>query len=264
MDESRFRELVEGPVDESRFRGTCLGRNYSTRHARVEGRHGRVAALRKRLRCGPIPAISAATATCQMCGRAVGADNLIELAGVRTCAECKPKVVQAISEGGQLAASTVWRGWQKDCGHGWCALSCPVREVQPSDRGTCLEAQALLAQPRVLSLIFLQVILYVIVAMQVRKRATVEIHLCREHLNRRRNFIIGVWISLVLGLAGLIWGISQSQGLMILAGIVLLVVALTLGVFGARPLATVKIRDKTVWLKGAGKDFLASLPSWNG
>jgi hypothetical protein len=34
--------------------------------------------------------------------------------------------------------------------------------------------------------------------------------------------------------------------------------------FGVRPLATIKIRDKTVWLSGAGKDFLESLPSWNG
>src|SRR5437868_1718114 len=39
------------------------------------------------------------SATCAMCGKAVGSDNLIELNGNRICAACKPLAVQALREG---------------------------------------------------------------------------------------------------------------------------------------------------------------------
>ena len=211
-----------------------------------------------------IPPFPGVAATCQICGKPVGADNLIELAGIRTCAECKPKAVQSLSEGGQLAASAIWRDGKKIVALDGTHFPARCVKCNQATSEPALKRKLYWHNPAFYLFLFVQVILYIIVAMLVRKRATVEIHLCREHLDRRRNFMIGVWVSLVLGFGALVWGIAESTGLMAIIGGVLLVVAVTLGLFGVRPLATVKIRDKTVWLKGAGKDFLDSLPSWNG
>ncbi len=253
----------EGPVDENRFRDLVSTRAVlPTTLVWKEGmREWQPFAS---LASGAMGSVTDSVASCHMCGRAVGADNLIELAGIRTCAECKPKVVQALSEGGPLSAAAVWRDGKKLVAMDGAHL--PARCVKCNRPTTepALKRKLYWHNPAFYLLIFLQFILYVIVAMLVRKRATVEFHLCREHLDRRRNFIIGVWLSLALGMAGLIGGIAASEGVVTVAGIVLLIVALTLGMFGARPLSTVKIKNKAVWLNGAGKDFLASLPSWNG
>ena len=97
-------------------------------------------------------------------------------------------------------------------------------------------------------------------AIIVRRRASVEIYLCPSHLQRRKYFLLGVWASLGLGFIALMASFALSKALLALAAGVLLIVALTLGIFFVRPLATTKIKDKTVWLGGAGKEFLASLP----
>ena len=52
--------------------------------------------------------------TCTMCGRNVGADNLIDLLGHRVCAACKPTVVQTLREGVvPVGANTAWRDGKK-------------------------------------------------------------------------------------------------------------------------------------------------------
>src|SRR5580658_4010459 len=49
-------------------------------------------------------------ATCMVCNAKVGADNLINLVGVRVCAACKPKALQTIQEGAVLTGkNTAWR-----------------------------------------------------------------------------------------------------------------------------------------------------------
>ena len=254
-------QTQQGPVDETRFRElTSAG---AITPQTLVWREGMSAWQPfESLAGGSTAPVAANAATCHMCGKAVGADNLIELAGFQTCAECKPKVVQALSEGGQLAASTIWADGKKVVAMDGARFPARCVKCNQATSEPALKRKLYWHHPAFYLLLFLQIIIYVIVAMFVRKRATVEIHLCREHLDRRRNFMIGVWVSLALGFAGLVGGIAENQGLVILAGVVLFLVALTLGMFGVRPLSTAKIRDKTVWLGGAGKDFLASLPTW--
>jgi len=253
----------QGPVDETRFRelvtaGAIAPQTLVWREGMSEWQP-----FESLTSTGATAAVAANAATCHMCGQAVGTDNLIELAGVQTCAECKPKVVQALSEGGQLATAAVWADGKKVVAMDGALFPARCVKCNQATSEPGLKRKLYWHHPAFYLLIFFQFIIYVIVAVLVRKRATVEIHLCREHLDRRRNFMIGVWVALFLGLAGLVGGIAENQGLVILAGVVLLIVALILGIL-ARPLATVKIRDKTVWLRGAGKDFLASLPTWKG
>jgi hypothetical protein len=250
VDEARFQELVSA--------GTIAPTTLVWREGLSEWQPF------ESIKSGPTAAVSAGTAICQMCGKAVGADNLIELAGVRTCAECKPKVVQSLSEGAQFSTSVIWRDGKKIVASDGAHF--PARCVKCNQPTTepPLKRKLYWHNPIFYLLIFLQIFIYIIVAMIVRKRASVEFHLCREHLDRRKKFLIGVWLSLLLGIVGIVWGIAESHGYVAIAGIVLLLLALTLGIFGVRPLATVKIKDKTVWMRGAGKDFLASLPTWNG
>jgi hypothetical protein len=52
---------------------------------------------------------------------------------------------------------------------------------------------------------------------------------------------------------------------MVVVGILVIVAAIVASIIGVLDARAVKIKkDGTVWLRGAGKEFLASLPEWTG
>jgi hypothetical protein len=107
-------------------------------------------------------------------------------------------------------------------------------------------------------LVLLSILIYAVVAMVVRKKASFELALCPLHRSRRRLLMGG---SLGLPLAALVivlvsggepaslWGL----GLATLAGAIV-------GSIGVRILSPKKIEDGYAFLKGAHPSFLASLP----
>jgi len=109
-------------------------------------------------------------------------------------------------------------------------------------------------------------IIYIIVAVIVRKRAELMIPVCDEHRQRRKNMIIATWI-LVLGFipAGILVGslISDSDtagGVGILTSTVLLIAAFVTGAKAAT-LRPREITDSSATFSGVGEQFLALLPS---
>ena len=109
-------------------------------------------------------------------------------------------------------------------------------------------------------LILLGLLIYIIVAIFVRKTATLDIYLCGAHQKRRKYFIIGGWSGSLLGFALITVGIGMNAAWLIVLGITLFPIALFAGMFGARVASTSQIKDDKVWLTGAGKEFIASLP----
>ena len=118
--------------------------------------------------------------------------------------------------------------------------------------------------PAIFILLLVAWLIYLIVAMVVRKRATVELGLCEEHQARRRTFIWITAIIVVLGLLGIFLGLSGNDGTPALIGLMLLLVGLIFGIFAARVTYPSKIDDQFVWLKGVNKDYLDQLPHWPG
>jgi hypothetical protein len=210
-------------------------------------------------------AVTAADSTCAICHANVGTDNLIELAGVRVCAACKPLAVQKLREGLDLTASgTAWRDGKKLVTHDQARL--PQRCVKCNSETTepPLKRKFQYHHPAYYLFIFVGVLIYIIIAICVRKSATVELFLCTQHRQRRRNFIIGGWGGAGVAILLFLVGAALNYPWITISGVVLFFVAAIAGIAGAQIVRTVQIKGKTVWLGKAGPDFLASLPEWKG
>jgi hypothetical protein len=205
----------------------------------------------------------AAAATCSLCGKRVGAENLIELMGNRVCAECKPLALQSMREGAALPAKnhTAWREGKR-----------VVARNQTSLPARCFKCNCEVTTPPLTRklywhpagyylVIFFNILIYAIVAAIVRKRATLDIYLCPDHLQRRKKFMIGGWLGALLGLVVGIAGIAMNTPWMIILGFVILPAAIIVGIAGAQIARPARIKADTVWLTGSGKAFLESLPT---
>lgn len=118
--------------------------------------------------------------------------------------------------------------------------------------------------PAIFILLLVAWLIYLIVAMIVRKRATLELGLCEEHKTKRRTFI---WITLLLilgGLAGFVVAIAADDGIPALIGILLLLGGIIFGAATTRVTYPSKIDDRFVWLKGVNADYLNQFPPWPG
>jgi hypothetical protein len=112
--------------------------------------------------------------------------------------------------------------------------------------------------------VLVALLLYLVVAMIVRKAATVEIGLCHEHLAKRRR---DLWITIGLlsaGLIGLALAIGYSDLTYLLLGFLSLIASLIYGIVAVRVVAPAKIDDRFVWLNGVNKRYLNELPQWPG
>jgi hypothetical protein len=113
-------------------------------------------------------------------------------------------------------------------------------------------------------LVFVYVLIYVVVAMLVRKRAEIFVGLCAKHRQRRLwSRIIG-WGGLV-ALIGSIWlGMAYDVAWLAAGGLIaILPWAITAIVLSPQIFAG-RIDKESIRVKGCGRDFLASLPEYPG
>ena len=116
-------------------------------------------------------------------------------------------------------------------------------------------------------LILISLLIYIIVALIIRKTADIKIGLSRPIVVRRRWAIAGGWLGGLLGIGLFIAGVSQnpsgSPGLVILAIIVGLGSIIT-GLFMSRMVVATKITNEYVWLKGIHPEYLNAFPEFPG
>jgi hypothetical protein len=116
--------------------------------------------------------------------------------------------------------------------------------------------------PALYLLILPGLLIYAIVALAVRKKATVFVGLCPDHHRQRRWSIAGSAVLAVLGVVFLFVAIENGaffgwSGLaMVLAGAVW-------GSVGSRALAVKRIDDQFARFGGACSAYLAQFPSWS-
>jgi hypothetical protein len=118
--------------------------------------------------------------------------------------------------------------------------------------------------PALYLLLLVNVIIYAVVALIVRRTATVAPGLCPEHRKRR---LLGLWLGWGGSLAGLalfFFGLSVDKTPLILVGPLLIVAAIVGGIVFARVVYPQRIEKDYVRLKGCSEEFLASLPDFPG
>ena len=117
--------------------------------------------------------------------------------------------------------------------------------------------------PALALLVLAGILIYVIVAMVVRKSAIIDISLCEEHLRKHRTAVIVSWLVFLTGVAFMVLAIAEESGGSALFGLLLLFASAISAATWAKVVIVKKIDDYYVWLRGIDESFLAMLPSVN-
>ena len=118
--------------------------------------------------------------------------------------------------------------------------------------------------PALYLLIFASILIYAIVAMIVRKTATIDVGLCAEHKAARKKNIAITWALGLLSIGSLITAAMLEDFTFVVASIVFLLATVVYGIVTLRIVAPTKIDDHYVWLTGANVDYLQEFPELSG
>jgi hypothetical protein len=223
---------------------------------------------------GAAPATSAMTppplsvalnqSPCAECQRVFPQSEMVFLNRCWVCAECKPIFVQRMKEGVGPVGSQLWRLKRQ--------LVCRPEAVLPDrcvkcnepTHGQRLKRQLYWHPPAFYALILINLLVYVLVAVIVRKRARLDIGLCERHRQRRVWVILSSWVSVLGGVVLAIYGFTNNlEVLGAFASLAAIVGGITGGVLGPQ-IAAAKIDKEYVWVKGVCHEYLDTLPEWSG
>jgi hypothetical protein len=109
------------------------------------------------------------------------------------------------------------------------------------------------------ALLFLNILIYAIVAYVVRKKASFDLALCARHRSRRQ-WCIAIGFALPI-LAFMLMMASEGNLIGLWVFVIALLVGAIIGVAGSQVLSPKKIDEDYAYLKGAHPQFLASLPA---
>lgn len=123
--------------------------------------------------------------------------------------------------------------------------------------------------PLIYLLILIHILLYVIVALIVRKSATIQLPLSPKYKSRRLMWMLLAWLTFFLSIAVIVLAIAFGNGnfsWLVPASFVsfpiLLLTAGLIGIFGCRVVYAKRIEGDFVKIGGVSPDFLSGLPEF--
>jgi hypothetical protein len=109
-------------------------------------------------------------------------------------------------------------------------------------------------------LLFLNVLIYAVAALAVRKTAELEVGICDDHQKRRKLWMaVGALIPL-LGIGGCMAGGSTED--LVIVGIGATVLGIVWLIIASQLLAPSRIDENVIRLRGVSQDYLAALPPY--
>jgi hypothetical protein len=168
-----------------------------------------------------------------------------------------PLVAQAIADG-EVWRDGTWLVCRKQAQLPSRCIKCNA----PAD-GPRLNKKFYWHPPAFYLIIIINLFIYVIVAMIVRKTAKVGIKLCDQHASRRRTGIAMGWILFVVGIV-VMFAMGTVKGdaafIFLFGGIGLMIAAAVVGIATTQTLRPKKIDDYFAWFTGVCPEYLAELP----
>jgi GYF domain 2 len=204
---------------------------------------------------------------CAECGRNFAMGDMIRLNQSWVCAECKPVFLQKMSEGVAPTASGIWRMDKKLVTASETPFPDRCVKCNHPAHGYRLKRTMYWHHPAIYFLLFILCswLIYLIVALIVRKKAILSFGLCEEHRAARKRALLIGWIGGLGSLfGGLILGAVINSGLVAVLAVLASIGCFIYSALKSPMLSATKIDKKNVWLKGAGPEFLAECPEWSG
>jgi hypothetical protein len=118
--------------------------------------------------------------------------------------------------------------------------------------------------PALYLLIFISLLIYIVVAVIVRKSATVNVGLCEEHSSARRRNILITWAIGFTAVASFVAAGLFEEMTFALLGMFLLFACAIYGIVTLRVVVPTRIDNYFVWLKGINAGYLQQFPEWRG
>ncbi len=105
-------------------------------------------------------------------------------------------------------------------------------------------------------------LIYLVIALFVRRRTPVTLGLCERHRARQRMSIVASVAGSLAGLGLVAFGITREAPGASVAGVVLLLASVACGIVGSRVLVVTRIGENYTRFKGCSAEFLATLPAF--
>jgi hypothetical protein len=214
----------------------------------------------------PVMVEARAGTTCVECHRAFPQSEMVHVNRSWVCAQCKPIFLQRLTEGAAppTSAGLIWRVDRKMVMRSETEFPDRCVRCNAPANGFRLKRRLQWHPPAYYLLIFVGILIYAIVAIIVRKKALIHIGLCEKHRAERKWFILGSWLIVLAGVALIIVGGVSGNGSNMLLGLLLLLIGAICGGAKGPVVSAAKIDKEFVWVKGAGREFLAQMPEWPG
>ncbi len=140
-----------------------------------------------------------------------------------------------------------------------------VKSNQPTDRR--LKRSLYWHHPAIYLSILISIWIYIILALILRKSATIYVGLSDEWFAKRHRAMFIGWLLVLAGIAMFVLGVgtvdrSDAFPWLLVAGPLVFLGGAIYGLLAARMVAPERISDDYVWLKGIHPSFLADLPEW--
>jgi hypothetical protein len=216
---------------------------------------------------GPPPLVPGAAGMeiCVECRQPFAKADLVFLNHSWVCGKCKPVFLQRMMEGASPAQpGLVWRSNRRMVLRSQTPMPDRCVQCNAPANGFRLKRQLSWHHPALYLLLFLNLLIYAIVAVIVRKKARIDIGLCESHRRKRKTYMAISWGSALIGIALICAAAAGYGGMLALLGVVLLLGGAILGAAKVVIVSATKIDKDLVWVKGAGKSFLAELQEWSG
>lgn len=118
--------------------------------------------------------------------------------------------------------------------------------------------------PAIYLLIFVGALVYVVLAMIMRKSATIEVGLCENHSAIRTRDIMIAWTLGLLSIASILLAARLEDLTFVAIAGVLIIACAIYGVVRVKVVTPTRIDENFIWLKGCNPRYLTAFPQWRG
>jgi hypothetical protein len=201
---------------------------------------------------------------CAECGRRFARGEVISYGNFWVCAACKPVFFQRIKEGVRPVGALLWRSGKVMVFTVGAELPDRCVKCNAPANGRRLKRTLYYHHPAVYLLLLCNLLIFVIVALLVRKRAELRIGLCDRHLAlRKRNLLIS-WGLALAGLIMIVAAVAYDTLWPGLTGGAVVLGSAFYGLLTTQMVSAQRIENDRAWVRGVCREYLDLLPTWSG